>query len=91
MATMKKILKVLFKSFHDFFQVVKKIITWKWFPGAFLGYFGLFALDIALEDGTMRMATLDLLGKTSINLLVLILVLSYAYIGVRLVKNWKNS
>lgn len=87
----KKITKVFTKTFNDFFKVVKSIITWKWFPGVFLGYFGVFALDIALEDGTMRMATLDLLGKTSINILVLMLVLSYAYIGVRLVKNWKNS
>lgn len=87
----KKTSKVIKKTFNDFIQVVKKVICWKWFPAYFLGYFGVFALDIALEDGTMRMATLYLLGKTSINLLVLILVLSYAYIGVRLVKNWKNS
>lgn len=87
----KKIPKVLVKTFNDFEKVVKSVVTWKWFPVTLIGYFGVFALDIALEDGTMRMATLDLLGKTSINILVLMLVLSYAYIGVRLVKNWKNS
>lgn len=87
----KKTSKVLKKTFYDFIQVVKKVICWKWFPATLIGYFGVFALDIALEDGSFRMETLDLLGKTSINMLVLILVLSYAYIGVRLVKNWKNS
>lgn len=86
----KKLSKTIVKSFVDFNKVVKKAITWKWFPLTIIGYFGVFALDIALEDGTFRMATLDLLGKTSINILVLILVLSYSYIAVRLVKNWKQ-
>lgn len=90
MTTIKKIFKALAGAINGYKNIIKGIISWKWFPMTFLGYFGVFALDIALEDGSMRMATLDLLGQTSINIVILIALLSYSYIIFKFVKTWKS-
>lgn len=90
MKHIQKIFKSLSGAISGYKKIIKGIISWKYFPLTILGYFGVFALEIALEDGTMRMATLDLLGKTSINVLVLIGLLSYSYIIFKFVKTWKS-
>lgn len=90
MKNVQKFFKVLAGTINSYKNIMKGVISWKYFPLTILGYFGVFALEIALEDGTMRMATLDLLGKTSINVLVLIGLLSYSYIIFKFVKTWKS-
>lgn len=90
MKIVQKIYKALAVAINGYKNIVKGVISWKYFPLTFLGYFGVFALDIALEDGTMRMDTIQLLGKTSINIVILIALLSYSYMIFKFVKTWKS-
>lgn len=90
MKQIKKFYKALSGAITGYKNIVKGVISWKYFPLIFIGYIGVFALDIALEDGTMRMDTIQLLGQTSINIVILIALLSYSYIIFKFVKTWKS-
>lgn len=88
---MLKKFSISFKAgFTGLKNVIKNIIRWKATPWLFIVYFAGFAMDLAMQDGEFRIGTIDLLGKTSIIMIVFMMILCQMYFWCQFVKTWKS-